>query len=417
MRQLERYVAPPAHSRCNSIAVPIRIGDKLTHDMKLTADTIRRSYPVQLSISLLAAAVLTGACSGANEPPRGSWEGTDSSATIPLPNARSICRHCIHLERIVVLGDTIGSGYVEQVRDVIRDHRGRYWVAGTGAVKVFDHLGRHVRNVGRSGRGPLEFGFARPAYTDASGNMHIFDTPDETIVDSAMRLVKIRRLPGPVIAMAPLPDSDRTVVNMWSRTASLIGLPLHIVSGSEVIHSFGVSPTKDTVPMTAFSSRRVVAVGPSGRVFSAGWYDYLIELWTSSGRRIIGFEGPVLNSVQVFPGRNSLENPPPNKILAIQEDSLGRVWVLRSQRRGDWQDAVEEVVDERGRIGLALKEGRSVYGGRIDVIDLSNATIIATWEGEAHLVSFVDVGLALEDHSLEDGTPQLVVWRVELESK
>ncbi|MGH7503094.1 MAG: hypothetical protein ACREL7_15315 [Longimicrobiales bacterium] len=247
--------------------------------------------------------------------------------------------------------------------------------------------------------------------------MHIIDPPDEAIVDAAMRLVEIRRLPGAVLAMAPLPDFDRTVVNMWSRTASLIGLPLHIVNGSEIIHSFGVSSTKDTPPMTALSSRRVVAVGRTGRVHSAPWYDYLIELWTSSGRRIIGFEGPVLNSVEVRPGRNTLENPPPNKILAIQEDSLGRLWVVRSQRRGDWQHAVSEVVDERGRIGLALKEGRSVYDGRIDVIDLTNATIVATWQGEARLVSFVDDGLALEDHSLEDGTPQLVVWRVEFESK
>ncbi len=372
---------------------------------------------MRLSISLLAAAVLTGACSDANEPPRGSWEGIDSSATIPLLNARSICQHCIHLERIVVLGDTIGPGYVEHVRDVIRDHRGRYWVAGTNAVKVFDHLGRHVRTVGRRGRGPLEFRFPRPVYSDASGNVHIIDPPDEAIVDAAMRLVEIRRLPGAVLAMAPLPDFDRTVVNMWSRTASLIGLPLHIVNGSEIIHSFGVSSTKDTPPMTALSSRRVVAVGRTGRVHSAPWYDYLIELWTSSGRRIIGFEGPVLNSVEVRPGRNTLENPPPNKILAIQEDSLGRLWVVRSQRRGDWQHAVSEVVDERGRIGLALKEGRSVYDGRIDVIDLTNATIVATWQGEARLVSFVDDGLALEDHSLEDGTPQLVVWRVEFESK
>ena len=321
----------------------------------------------------------------------------------------------IRLEQLAILGDTAGPGYVEFIEDVVRDNLGRYWVGEHQSLKVFDADGRYLRTVGRAGHGPMEFGYARPIYVDGSGHVHIVDITEETIVSSTFALVQTRRLlPAQAEAFAVFPDADRYVVNMWFRGGELIGHPLHIVEDAKIVASFGnQDPSLANSRGMPFKARRVVTVGESGRIYTATRYEYNVEVWTRDGEFAASMAGPTLNEPPARPDPITLENPPPNSIVALQEDPQGRLWVLIRERREDWRKAVDPVTDARGRPGLRLKNGlESIFRGRIDVVDPSTGTIVAQWRGDQLLIGFADHGLVYEDKRLEDGTPRAVVWRV-----
>ena len=321
-------------------------------------------------------------------------------------------------EQEAVLGDTVGPGYLEFLEDVIQDGLGRYWVGQRNAIKVFGPGGEFVRTVGRSGSGPMEFRYARPIYADAQGNVHILDIATETTVGAAFDLVGIRQIRMPQAeAIAAFPASGRYALSMWTNTGPAAGYPLHVVEGSSVAVSFA-APDPPIIGERGmpFSQHRVLAVGASGWIYSAKWHEYELEIWTDTGRRIAGLVGPTLNDPPALPGRITLENPPPSRIMAVQEDTEGRLWVLIRERRSDWRKGVDPAVDPRGRPGLRVKNGLdAVYLGRIEVIDLKRAAIVARWRGDHHFIGFAGEGLIVEDQRLEDGTPRAVVWRARLD--
>jgi hypothetical protein len=357
-----------------------------------------------------------------SESDRPDWrDARDSTGFRTLVESPSICHNCIVLEPAVVMGDTAGPGFLEWTENVTRDSLGHYWVGQRGLVKVFDSAGNFLRQVGRPGRGPMEFIGARPIYTDGDGRVHIFDPQNlrETIIGRDFELHEERQIPPPFQSFpvaVPLPGGKRYAVYMLLHVAGQIGLPLHIVEGSEVIHSFGASVQESWTQLSQFHSRRRLAVDRSGRVFSAQYYNYLIEAWTSSGERITGFEGPTLNEREVRPGRSPRDKAP-SQIDAIYLDDEQLLWVASSHARDNWFDNMIEVVLPSGRTELRPigESPRLLYAGRIDVIDLNSGSIIASSDREELITAFVGDGLGLEVQYTETDIPQLVVWRMTLE--
>lgn len=368
------------------------------------------------SLLVVATLPLAAGCSPGPEQ-TAPWQlEADSAAIVELAEPADLCQDCIYLEQEAVLGDTVGLGYLEYLEDVIQDSLGRYWVGQLETVKVFDPQGRFVTAVGRAGHGPMEFGYAKPIYTDARGNVHVLDIATETTVSPDFELVDTRQLQMPQPeAIAAFPTSDRYALSMWSFRGAMAGFPLHVMEGTLMTTSFGAPdpPITDSRVMP-FSLHRVLTVGASNRIYSAKRYEYDVELWTENGRRIVGFAGPTLNDPPALPDPITLDNPPPTSIKALQEDTKGRLWILIEERRSDWRNGVDPV-EYRGRPGLRVKNGlEAIYRGRIDVIDPSTATVVARWIGNPHLIAFAGKGLVVEDQRLEDGTPRAVVWRVRI---
>lgn len=344
----------------------------------------------------------------------------DSTEIRTLLESPSMCSDCIVLERLAVMGDTTaGPGYVRAANAVIQDSLGNYWVGQRGDLKVFDSLGNFVRVVGRSGKGPMEFIVPRPRFVDSAGRVHVFDSGNvrESIVGADFELYADRPIPGRIRFVAPLPHGGRYVANVLIPTVDRIGLHLHIVEGSEVLYSFGVTGQEGASSLNSFYAQRMLTTDRFGHIFSSKFYDYVIDAWTGTGRRITGFEGPLLNETEVLPGPWSREIPPGNRILGIRTDDEGLLWVMIQQVRDDWLNGMEERVRQDGTIFLALKDNMtSIFTSRIDVIDLNRGTIIATQDRQEFFVSFVGNGLVLENRFLENGTPQLVVWSIGLDN-
>ena len=387
--------------------------------MSLLHQPYRRFAAYVTTLTMLGFSSLLSSCGSPDERARDSTPdmGNVGAEIVTFEETASTCRDCIELEPIVVLGDSTGDGYLEAAEYMTRDSLGNYWVGQRNTVKVFSSNGTFLKQVGRSGGGPMEFsGLAAPAYVDDEGRVHIIDlgNPRETVVSPDFELAAETRLPGFVQAAVPLPDGRRMAVNMVLETPDQIGLPLHIIEGSQILRSFG--RTENSGVVTPLDLQRVVTTDAAGRIYSAPPYDYVIEVWSDEGEKIRAFTGPRLNETEPLPGSFSPDNPPPNRIFSLHMDEAQRLWIARWVLRPDWRENMVEAAAPNGRIQFKPKDDsfESIYRSRIDVIDSEDGSMIATMERDELITGFMDDALVFENRLAENGNPQLAVWRVDL---
>lgn len=352
--------------------------------------SISRSAAV---FATLVAPCLFLGCSELDEPPRAHWtDVTDSTEVRLIRESESLCEDCITLEQVLVMGDTIGEGYLRAAMHMVRDSAGNYWFGQYEAVKVFDASGEYVGEVGRAGEGPLEWDYAMPVHTDAAGQVHVFDSGNYrySVVGPDFTLVEEERLLDHVHDVHALGDGERWVLNMWHPTPDAIGSPLHVWEGGEIVRSFGdfVDPTNPRADTDAW---RIFTADAADRTFSAEQYgSYEIEVWNEDGRRVTGFLEPEFNDPPRDPeAPESPDNPPSSTIRALRVDSEDRLWVMSWQLRDDWLDMMEERRGPDGRVTLEMKPGLETIDrmdGHIDVIDLTTATLIARTRMEGVVV-------------------------------
>ena len=370
------------------------------------------------AVALLPLAIaLTGWLSGCDAPesPRDLATLQDSTATVDILESSAMCSDCITVERVVALGDTTGPGYINWSIHAAVDDAGNYWVGQQqeGVVKVWDAEGRFLRQVGRRGDGPMEFHRPAPVRTDSEGRMHIVDLDigRETVVNADFSYHADRLLdPGGSHLAVPLGDDGRYLLNRARMTTQRVAMPLHIVDGPDVRHSFDRMAGLDA---TGFAPR-VLAVDLDARIYSTREGDYLIQVWSDSGRRILGLRGPTLNEREAARGYWSPDNPPRNRIFAMQVDGERRLWVIVHVLKNDWQDHMDHRLLPNGRMayGPTDDDMKAIYETRVDLIDLASGLLIARRRHDALPEAFVGAGLLIENVETELSYPEMVVWRL-----
>lgn len=291
-----------------------------------------------------------------------------------------LCTTCVQLVELAVLGDTIGDGFIQPSRVVTRDSLGRYWIGQGESLKVYDFDGRFLREVGRAGEGPLEFG--RVAFTKAvpDGRVHVLDPRNlrETVIDANFALLEERRVPRQFASLysAAALHGDY-VVNAWVTSAETIGSPLHIIRGEEVVRSFGLSDA--TGPLDAFRSLRVVAARSDGVIAAAQRFDYSVEMWDSSGSRLVEFHHDVdLNAIEVKQAPYNLtDHPKPHEVMAVRFGDNDRLWVLLRVMRGGWERQYALRALPGGQVGISRRPNStldSIYQSRLDIVDMRSGT-------------------------------------------
>ena len=88
------------------------------------------------------------------------------------------------------------------------------------------------------------------------------------MIDENFALMEERRIPNRFASLHSAAALNQDyVVNAWISSADMIGLPLHIIRGEEIVRSFGLSDA--TGPLDAFRSLRLVAARPGGVIAAA----------------------------------------------------------------------------------------------------------------------------------------------------
>jgi hypothetical protein len=354
------------------------------------------------------AGIALSACNDTRRTP--PWqERADSTGYQEIVGMAEACTDCIDLDTVVTIGRDTVRGFLEDngsIDYVVRDREGRYWVGQRTFIKVFAADGEFIQQVGKVGQGPMEFQFTQPVRVDPAGNVHVFDVRQgrETVIRPDFGHESDRLIPVGVNAVAAIPgDGHRYLISRWFATPELIGIPLHVIAGTDIQASFGLPAQTQGVEVTRAGSERVVATDSLGHLFSANLGKYRIEVWNATGARVAGFELPGLNEKESPPGSVwSDENPPWNHIVDIGPSGSDMLWVVTRQRKTDWRNNVTERVTSNGLPYLMPKDGllSAAYRSRIDLLDLNKSAIVATHWHDGILLRFLEPGLLLRlDHT------------------
>ena len=347
----------------------------------------------------------------------------DSRGRQLVRDDEGLCTTCARLEELAVLGDMAGDGFIQWSRVVTRDSLGRYWVGQGESLKVYDSAGRFLREVGRAGEGPAEFGRIAFAHAGSDGFVHVLDPRNtrESVFDATFALLEEQRLPGPSASLtsAAALNGDY-VVNAWVTTAEMIGLPLHIIRGEEVVRSFGMSDA--TGPHDAMRSIRILAARSDGVIAAARRFAYTVEMWDSSGSRLVEFHHEVsLNEVEVKQvPYNLTDNPRPHEVIAVRFDDADRLWVLFRMMRDGWERHYEPREFPGGLVGIRQLPNStldSIHESRLDIIDLQSGTVVVRAQLPGLFETFAGDGLLLEHRELPNAEIQLAVWRVTIDGR
>jgi hypothetical protein len=281
-------------------------------------------------------------------------------------------------------------------------------------IKVFDSAGRFVGRVGRQGTGPGEYSTPMPIYTDREGRIHVVDAgiPRETIVDPDFQVYATNRLAVSPWAIVPLGDEGTYVGNLPIQSVSSLGHPLHIIRGAEIVGSFGAPQTGIFDP---FNLRRAITVDHSQRIYSAPLDALTIDVWDDAGRQIATFQGGPIRDGDPDDEPGILYTPS-STVSRIHIDRSEKLWILISEPRADWRDHMDIIPLPDGRKRFQPKDHDSskIYSTRMVVLDLSTGEIVADIQREERFVAFVGDRSLVELRQLEDGTPQLAVWSIEV---
>ena len=345
----------------------------------------------------------------------------DSRGRHLVRDAEDLCTTCVRLEELAVLGDMVGDGFIQWSRVATRDSLGRYWIGQGESLKVYDSAGRFLREVGRRGEGPREFGRVAFAHADSAGRVHVLDPRNtrESVFDATFALMEERRLPGRALSLFSAAALNGGYVT--NIAAELTGLPfLHLIRGEEVVRSFGMSDA--TGPHDAFRSLRILAARSDGVIAAARRIAYTIEVWDSSGSRLVEFHHEVgLNEVEVRQvPYNLTDHPKPHEVMAVRFDNADRLWVLFRMMRDGWERHYEPRQYPDGLVGIRQLPNStldSIYESRLDVIDLQSGMVVVRAQLPGLFEAFVGDGLLLEQRELPNAEIQLAVWRVTIDGR
>ena len=349
----------------------------------------------------------------------------DSTGFRTITGVQAACATCISLKEIAVLGTDTVQGELEDrgtIQSVVRDRQGRYWAGQRTTIKVFAADGRFLRSVGRSGQGPMEFAFAQPVHSDSTG-VHVVDPRlgRETVIGPDFSHRSDRTMPVMFDGVAMVPGAGhRYVIAKWATGGRGKALPLHLMSGSETLTSFGLRSQSREIETVRGMSGRVINVGPTTHVFSSQTDSYEIEAWTLDGQRVTGFRLPDLNAEPV--GRGGLvtaANPPRNSVSDIAAYDSRHVWVVTRHRRPDWRAFMVQRNSPGLGVYLEPKDGMmaSLFRSRIDLLDLNTSSVVASrWE-DGILLRFIEPRLVLKLDYSDAGTPILRVLEANVQRR
>lgn len=368
-------------------------------------------------IALALVLMLTAGCGG-HESAKSDWrEVQDSSAWREVATTTETCDDCLHFRELVELGDKDGGGLHHESHWATVDSLGNYWIGDVDGPRVYTSEGKFKHKVGRSGQGPLEFAAAGPIFTDSSGNVHVLDPRNqrESVIAPDFSLVRDGPLPpGWVYESLPIPGTSLSLVSAVFHTADLLGYPLHIVRGADLVKSFGMKQSGIQIVSTMPLLRRL-AIAPTGELFSAGYFDYAIEAWSQDGRRISGWRRPGLWNPPPdgVPQPLGPSSPPGGLFIAMRVDRADRLWTITWVPRKNWKDDVHEVELPGGTVAYQPNHSNaSLYTTAIEVIDLDTGEILARSELDERVEGFMGADRIYGNRLDADDVPRLVVWRI-----
>ena len=379
-----------------------------------------RACSDHVSPPLALAMFLALACGRGPETPDWTKAGGPHLA-ISVAENESTCEKCLTVVPTLTIDERSGPGIVDESHYLAIDSGGKIVVSRSSGHQVYGPDGKFLRTIGRHGRGPLEFELAGPVIVDASGSVHFFDpaTNRETIVDRDFALIEERPLPlGILYDAVSSPDGREHLLNSLLVDARKAGQPVHKTVSDSVVTSFG-RPENRSIAPRSLALRRAIARNRSGQVITSHRFDYVLELFTPSGERLVKAKrtGAWRGNDEV-PGPPSRGQPLAGYVQDIEVDTSGIVWVLSMDPRSDWERHARESVLPNGQKFLVPKdESPPWHRSRLEAIDLRRGAILTSRVFDLQLWGFLGPNRMYGYEYSESGDPRLVIFSIRFNPK
>jgi 6-bladed beta-propeller len=328
------------------------------------------------------------------------------------------CTACtIELERVVTLGDREGEGYVGFPVGVGQLSDGE-WVLVQDEhmtqIAVFAADGTFRRRVGRMGGGPGEFRQIMHLSVDPSDSVFAYDAMARrlNVLDGSLNVRRTVLFPAMPSELAFQRDGG-IVVGGSSALPDRHGYPLHLFSrAGEHVRSFARidhehRPRENLDPLV-----RSMASAGDGRIWSARYTEYVVELWTTAGdqlaelRRDVDWFEPHENG-----GFNG-DDPPNPTLASIHVDAEGRLWSLVRVAGEDWRRGVGQGRHPYGHMVNTVVDRSLYYDVILEVFDPRTGDLLATRRFPQHIQRFTSQGFLYGYREDAEGYPFVDVFRV-----
>lgn len=336
------------------------------------------------------------------------------ATTLPDSTLQQRCSSChVYLTRTVVMGASRDSGgRFGDTQSVRVGALGEFYVLkplNPERLFVYSNVGAFRRSLRFDSVGSGNAGAVSVIGADTA---MVFNNARGQIigVSVAGRAAARSGYPGSVHRAAALPDG-RWLVNGEFRTSNLIGLPLHILSGTGVTASFG-SATREYRPDRPLEGWRHIAPWGVDSVYSIRWTEPTLEVWSLSGTllRTVPLELP-----EFVPWREgqrwSLTSAPPSLIDDVWVESPDRIWLLVSVGARTWRTAMEVAPTPDGQLALP-RDWTEALSSWIVVIDGASGTLRFAARFTEYLRQFLPGGRVLGIRGAPNGEGSLSVFAI-----
>ncbi len=334
-----------------------------------------------------------------------------------------LCNECeLEVTELVRLGDADGPGIIEgeNVRVVWDEEIGYLHFLSLGTrIKIFDHDGTFLREIGGRGDGPGEFreiGYV--AVID--GHIVVFDMvksafvilspAGEYIAQHSYRLPEV----GPITPVG----QDRIVVTATTWRARVIEHPLHLVdlSSGAVTLRFGAENAGAEVTGLQWNFGKSVAGSVVSRPGTV-WWGWIatpaVQEWSVEGELLRDFDGDLPWFPEIHEPPDWAREPPETLLRRLALDGDDNLWMLIRTADPEWDEV--PMVQARGGPYPAPGTEDDYHDIRLDVFDLREQRHLGSHVWDSYATALLDRGGEPAVYVLEYGralVPQVVVYGV-----
>ena len=333
-----------------------------------------------------------------------------------------LCNDCeLEVTELVRLGDADGSGIIEDGSPLVvwNEELGYlYFPLGGTWIKIFDHEGPFIREIGGEGDGPGEFRSiidvevvdGRIAVLDGAKRAVVILSPaGEYLAQHSYEFV-----PGRIASAGP----GRIVVtstNTWSRD---IDQPLHLMdlsSGATTLE-FGAANAgaeKTDADRRFAGMLRGSALSRVGTVWWGSIRTPAVQEWSLEGELVRDFDGELPWFPELGDWPDLAKEPPGTLLEGLALDQEDRLWMLVVTADAAWDEVELGVAHDEAVVPTG--SGDDAEDSRLDIFDLRERRHLGRYVWDESSGVMLDRGGAPAVAVLEYSdamVPQIVVYGV-----
>lgn len=334
-----------------------------------------------------------------------------------------LCDDCeLEATELVRLGDTDGPGIIEgeHVRVVWDEELGYlHFLPGDTRIKIFDHDGTFLREIGGEGDGPGEF--------RGIGDVHVIDG----------RIVVLDMIKSALVILSPageyitrhsyrLPETgpitpvgqDRIVVTTTTWRTRVIEHPLHLVdlSSGAITLGFGAADEGAEVTGLQWNFGKRVAASVLSRPGTV-WWGWIatpaVQEWSVEGEFLRDFDGDLPWFPEIYEEPDLAREPPATLLRELAVDGDDNLWMLIRTADPEWHEV--PMVQGRGGPYPAPNTEDDYFDIRLDVFSLRGRRHLGRHVWDGYTPALLNRGGEPAVYVLEYSramVPQIVVYGV-----